>query len=110
MRVCQRPHSRNEIGPGPLMDRASAACRQGHRDADTQRRGRGLIEKLQGALLGHPAGPCEVALHRRQSTLGLVVGLDTQDDAGHLQGIGAVFLRVEKPEVGDEMLLVTCSL
>src|ERR1700681_2238701 len=63
-------------------------------------------EKVLIAVLRHPFGARQVALPGTARPLGVVGGVDVQDDPRHLVPVGAFRVGIEETEIRDEMLAV----
>jgi hypothetical protein len=66
-------------------------------------------EKVLIAVLRHPFGARQVALPGAARPLGVLGGVDVQDDPRHLGPVGAFCVGIEETEIRDEMLAVVSS-
>src|ERR1700704_1489883 len=66
-------------------------------------------EKVLIAVLRHPFGARQVALPDAARPLGVLGGVDVQDDPRHLGPVGAFCVGIEETEIRDEMLAVVSS-
>jgi hypothetical protein len=66
-------------------------------------------EKVLIAVLRHPFGARQMALPSAASPLGMLGGVDVQDDPRHLGPVGAFCVGIEETEIRDEMLAVVSS-
>jgi hypothetical protein len=66
-------------------------------------------EKVFVAVLRHPFGARQVALPGAARPLGVLGGVDVQDDPRHLGPVGAFCVGIEETEIRDEMLTVVSS-
>src|ERR1700730_7311523 len=68
-----------------------------------------LPEKVLVAVQRHPLGARQMALPSAARPLGVLGGIDVQDDPRHLGPIGAFCVGIEETEIRDEMLAVVSS-
>ena len=66
-------------------------------------------EKVLVAVQRHPLGARQMALPSAACPLGVLGGVDVQDDPRHLGPVGAFCVGIEETEIRDEMLAVVSS-
>ena len=63
-------------------------------------------QKMLVAVCHHPFGPVQMAFPYPPCAFGFLRRIDLQNDSGDLRPISAFGVRVEKPQIADEVLLV----
>ena len=64
------------------------------------------VQKMLVSVRHHPFGPVQMAFPHPPCTIGLLHGIDLQNDSRNLGPVGAFGVRIEKPKVADEVLLI----
>jgi len=68
--------------------------------------GRATAKKMRVAMRGHPFGAGQMALKGLPRPGGLLRRIDLKNDPRNLSSIGPFGIGIEKPQIGDEVLLV----
>lgn len=71
----------------------------------------GRAKEVAVTVLGHPARTGEMRLVNVLGTVGLFVGIETEDDSDHFSPMRGVRFGIEQPQIGRKMsAVVVCQM